>query len=639
MKKEFTKRITKLFVSILFLTLISQQLNAATITAAMAGNWQATATWIGGVVPGSSDDVIIPTGINVNILSSSGSRTVNSLNLSGGTGSVTVNATSPAALTITSSVNFGGLGTIAGSGPLTIASGASITTANATGLAGSISNFTSRTLLLPTNGNYTFNGTAAQTTGALPANVNNLTINNSSGLDPTITLNNTGGITINGALTLTAGIFKVAGDRIITIGSAATISVAAGTLDVNTGTLTKIAFNNTTNLSLPTTLFSTNPKNMEVNGGGITLGANLTVVNTLTLTSGKITLGANDLNVNGSISGTSSSNYIVTDGAGFLVLPIPASIATTSFPIGTSTTYRPATVEYTTAPAVAGTLKARFIASAPATTGLPITEGMSTVDAVSPTGYWRLNSGPTDGVYTVTLDAIGFTKADGVTAISSLTGLRLIKRPTLGSWAATTTTTTTDPSSLSSLSSAGLTGFSDFALGAPAVVLPIELSRFEVKKNQKSAILAWVTASEKDNAQFNIQHSTNGVDFTTIGTVKGQGTKAATTTYNYEHSTPSVGTNYYRLAQVDFNGTTTYSAVKSAIFGKGGLAVKSTLVQDFVTVVTTDESTPLSIFNIAGQQVLQIKVQGEQNVNVGHLPSGLYFIRTMTGDVARFIKE
>jgi hypothetical protein len=170
-------------------------------------------------------------------------------------------------------------------------------------------------------------------------------------------------------------------------------------------------------------------------------------------------------------------------------------------------------------------------------------------------------------------------------------------------------------------------------------VLPVELSKFEVKKNQKSAILTWATASEKDNAQFNIQHSTNGVDFTTIGTVKGQGTKAATTTYNYEHSTPSVGTNYYRLAQVDFNGITTYSAVKSATFGKGGLAVKSTLVQDFVTVVTTDESTPLSIFNITGQQVLQIKVQGEQNINVGHLSSGLYFIRSVTGDVARFIKE
>ena len=100
--------------------------------------------------------------------------------------------------------------------------------------------------------------------------------------------------------------------------------------------------------------------------------------------------------------------------------------------------------------------------------------------------------------------------------------------------------------------------FGTFGIGNDPTI-PVELMSFDVKKGQKAALLTWTTASEKDNAYFNIEHSTSGIDFQTIGQVKGNGTTTTATTYNFEHQTPSVFINYYRLKQVDTDGKTTLS--------------------------------------------------------------------------------
>jgi hypothetical protein len=171
-------------------------------------------------------------------------------------------------------------------------------------------------------------------------------------------------------------------------------------------------------------------------------------------------------------------------------------------------------------------------------------------------------------------------------------------------------------------------------------VIPIELVEFNVKSNQKSAVLSWTTASERDNATFNIEQSTNGKDFQTISQVKGNGTTNAVHDYSFEHRDPSVGVNYYRLKQVDFNGKSTESPIRSLIFGKTGLVVKTTLVTDILDIVVSDEKIgPLSIINISGQVVAQFNVQGAQRLTVSNLPAGQYLIRTATGDVGRFVKQ
>jgi hypothetical protein len=171
-------------------------------------------------------------------------------------------------------------------------------------------------------------------------------------------------------------------------------------------------------------------------------------------------------------------------------------------------------------------------------------------------------------------------------------------------------------------------------------VLPVELVKFEAKNQAKSTILTWTTASEKDNDVFKIEHSTNGKIYESIGEVKGKGTIYTATNYSFEHPTPSVGVNYYRLKQVDFDGTFAYSPVRSVVFGKGKFSLKSTLVDNALTVIANDDAiTPMSIYSISGQLMQSAKVQGEQTINIGALPNGLYIVRTDAGDVARFTKQ
>jgi hypothetical protein len=181
--------------------------------------------------------------------------------------------------------------------------------------------------------------------------------------------------------------------------------------------------------------------------------------------------------------------------------------------------------------------------------------------------------------------------------------------------------------------------FANFSI-TEGVVAPVELSQFEAKATQKAVVLTWKTESEQNNAAFNIEQSTNGKDFQTIGTVKGNGTTAAAHTYTFTHEAPSVSIHYYRLKQVDFNGQFTYSPVRAVAFGKATLVVKTTLVHDTLDLETADNSTTtISIFNTSGQQVLTHKGQGLQRINVGALPVGAYIIKAETGAEGRFVKQ
>ena len=171
-------------------------------------------------------------------------------------------------------------------------------------------------------------------------------------------------------------------------------------------------------------------------------------------------------------------------------------------------------------------------------------------------------------------------------------------------------------------------------------VIPVELTSFKAKTANSTTILNWQTASERDNQGFIIERSTNGTTYNTISQVKGNGTTATVHDYTFTDNTPSVGINYYRLRQTDFNGQETLSPVVSVIFGKNSLVVKSNLVHSTLDVTVGEESpSAIGIYNLSGQQVYTEKVQGTQRIDVSALAAGLYIIRTETGEVSRFVKE
>ena len=96
--------------------------------------------------------------------------------------------------------------------------------------------------------------------------------------------------------------------------------------------------------------------------------------------------------------------------------------------------------------------------------------------------------------------------------------------------------------------------------------LPVELTSFLVEQQGRRALLRWTTAMEKNNAYFAMERSTDGKVFAEIGRVAGQGSSTHTHTYEWAdvHLTQyAVAMVYYRLHQVDADGSSTYSPVRT----------------------------------------------------------------------------
>ncbi len=117
-----------------------------------------------------------------------------------------------------------------------------------------------------------------------------------------------------------------------------------------------------------------------------------------------------------------------------------------------------------------------------------------------------------------------------------------------------------------------ISDFSQFALtsnsstfvgGIPA--LPIELMAFKVERQTVDQVdIRWTTATEINNKGFYIERMLDLEDgFKAIGWVDGHGTTASTTYYQEEDENSYEGVSYYRLKQIDFDGTTTYSGIRA----------------------------------------------------------------------------
>jgi len=195
-------------------------------------------------------------------------------------------------------------------------------------------------------GNITLSGGSASHTLSGTGTFGNLVLNDANGA----AITTTGGpftVTINGTLTLTTGAFAVGG---LSAASPTTLALngpaIAGTpANLTTTTFSNLSFgpvtNANTNLAIPSSVTNLNVLTVNIVATNtVALNSSVNLNNTataLTLTSGLINLGANNLTIfstTGTISGGSASSYIVATGAGQLMKNYPASVTTFTYPIG-----------------------------------------------------------------------------------------------------------------------------------------------------------------------------------------------------------------------------------------------------------------------------------------------------------------
>ncbi|GAA3956542.1 hypothetical protein GCM10022407_00050 [Hymenobacter antarcticus] len=165
--------------------------------------------------------------------------------------------------------------------------------------------------------------------------------------------------------------------------------------------------------------------------------------------------------------------------------------------------------------------------------------------------------------------------------------------------------------------------------------LPVELTHFDATAKAQGVNLSWATASEKNNDYFNVQRSATGQEFQTIATVMGQGNSTSAHKYTLLDSRPLTGLAYYRLRQVDTDGTSVFSPVVTV---KGQLhtdiAVYPNPSTGTLTLPATVGTVRYNIINALGQTMLSGQAAGNDQLDITKLTKGIFFLE-LAGEAGR----
>ncbi|TXF87606.1 T9SS type A sorting domain-containing protein [Neolewinella aurantiaca] len=170
----------------------------------------------------------------------------------------------------------------------------------------------------------------------------------------------------------------------------------------------------------------------------------------------------------------------------------------------------------------------------------------------------------------------------------------------------------------------------DFADGACS--LPVGLTKFVGTANKSSHVLLnWQTANESNNLGFEVERADVDLEWRTIDFVEGAGTRSVATDYSFVDRTPFIGNNYYRLKQVDFDGTATYSeviTVNSEETQNGIATVFPTVAREQLYIRYDSElasSAYAAIYDVNGYLITELEV-ATSVVDISGLKPGHYVV-------------
>ena len=181
--------------------------------------------------------------------------------------------------------------------------------------------------------------------------------------------------------------------------------------------------------------------------------------------------------------------------------------------------------------------------------------------------------------------------------------------------------------------------FSTFTLVESGAALPITLISFNAvwqNEDQSVARVFWSTASELNNERFEIQRSKDGLNWFKIDEVAGAGTSVHTINYQILDKRPLMGVSYYRLKQVDTDGTATYSNIVSLNKDQTDPAIAvypNPATNNFHMYFSgfETETVEVNILDNSGRSVYNfnpnIQNNSEQKIDVENFQSGVYHIQ------------
>lgn len=160
------------------------------------------------------------------------------------------------------------------------------------------------------------------------------------------------------------------------------------------------------------------------------------------------------------------------------------------------------------------------------------------------------------------------------------------------------------------------------------VILPVELSSFNAEEKDNAVHLNWSTASENNNSHFEVERSSDGFNFEKINEIKGKGNSQEKSLYTLIDQVPVIGTNYYRLKQIDMDGSFEYSQIRAVI-------IEDYKVSFFFPNPTSGDiyfknleaKSNVIIQNVLGEIVLSELIDESNKISTSELANGTYMIR------------
>jgi hypothetical protein len=179
--------------------------------------------------------------------------------------------------------------------------------------------------------------------------------------------------------------------------------------------------------------------------------------------------------------------------------------------------------------------------------------------------------------------------------------------------------------------------------------VPLTWGSFTARQNNGKVALNWTTLQEINVSHFVVEHSTDGLKYISIGQVAAIGNSNDKNAYAFEHASPQHnGRNFYRILEVDVDGKSEYSVVRTIKMGDNSsatIAIRNNPVVNGVLVLESDITNARALITgINGAVVQEIRLhQGINNIDVTRLPAAMHVItvfdsktRIFTG---KFIKR
>lgn len=179
----------------------------------------------------------------------------------------------------------------------------------------------------------------------------------------------------------------------------------------------------------------------------------------------------------------------------------------------------------------------------------------------------------------------------------------------------------------------GINSFRLWTLSAAGNALPVQFSLFNIKCEGPGATINWRTAQEQNTNRFEIQKSTDGLQWATAGSIPAAGNSATEKSYSFNDNNSQ--NSYYRIAAFDNDGKVKYTSVlRSPCTSKDVFKVWPNPVQRtlFVSIVANEASTAtIRVMDSKGtlvklQQAAILPGSNQVSIELGALPKGTYAI-------------